>query len=153
MLSVFKAGLVRISPENMHETILFSEMHKNNFDLLRNTVELVFLPVFSKEANLKTWSKKSREDMVDKLSGFSVETKALEGQIKGKTELPLPSKTYINSINNKEKKVNYELIVTMWKKLVKKVLKQDPESILRPDEKPGPINEIEFWQKRNYNLS
>jgi len=40
----------------------------------------------------------------------------------------------------------------MWKKLVKKVLKQDPETIFKTKHNPGPNNEIEFWQKRNENL-
>jgi len=42
---------------------------------------------------------------VDKLSGFSVETKAVEGQVKGKTELPLPTRSYINSLQLKDKKM------------------------------------------------
>jgi hypothetical protein len=42
----------------------------------------------------------------------------------------------------------------MWKKLVKKVLKQDPESSIKKESpNPGPINEIEFWNKRNHNLT
>jgi len=152
IMSVFKAGLVPIDNTNYEHTILFSEISKSNLDLLRKTVEDVFLPVFSKEENLKSWSKKSREDMIDKLSGFSVETKAIVGQINGKTELPLPTKSYINLINKKDKKMIYELNITMWKKLVKKVLKQDPETIFKIKHNPGPNNEIEFWQKRNENL-
>lgn len=93
IITVFKAGLVPIDETNYEHTILFNEVSKNNLDLLRKTVEDVFLPIFSKEDNLKTWSKKSREDMIDKLSGFSVETKAIVGQINGKTELPLPTKS------------------------------------------------------------
>jgi len=53
----------------------------------------------------------------------------------------------------KNKKMIYELNITMWKKLVKKVLKQDPESIFKTVHNPGPIHEIEFWHKRNTNLS
>lgn len=77
----------------MHTSLLFNEVSKSNLDLLRKTVEEVFLPIFSKKENLKTWSQKSREDIIDKLSAFSVEAKAIGGQIKGKTELPLPTQT------------------------------------------------------------
>jgi dynein heavy chain len=132
---------------------MFNEVSKTNLDLVRKTIEEVFLPIFSKERNLQSWSKKSREDMIDKLSGFSVETKAIEGQIKGKTELPLPTRSYMESIPLiKDKKMIYELNITMWKKLVKKVLKQDPESIFKTVTNAGPIHEIEFWSKRNDNL-
>jgi len=93
IISVFKAGLVSIDQSNYEQTIIFNEVSKSNLDLLRKTVEEVFLPIFSKEENLKSWSKKSREDMIDKLSGFSVETKAIVGQINGRTELPLPTKS------------------------------------------------------------
>jgi len=91
--SVFKAGLLPVKKDNYTSTLLFNEVSRSNLDLLRKTIEEVFLPLFSNRENLPSWSKKSREDMVDKLSGFSVETKAVEGQIKGKTELPLPSKS------------------------------------------------------------
>lgn len=104
--SIFKAGTLPIKKDNYNSTLLFNEVNKSNLDLLRKTIEEVFLPVFSKRENLPSWSKKSREDMVDKLSGFSVETKAVEGQIKGKTELPLPSKSYINNLSQvKDKKM------------------------------------------------
>lgn len=59
----------------------------------------------------------------------------------------------MNTIANpKEKKMIWELNITLWKKLVKKVLKQDPESIFKTEVNPGPINEIEFWHKRFQNL-
>mmetsp|Transcript_71948 Transcript_71948/g.155391 ORF Transcript_71948/g.155391 Transcript_71948/m.155391 type:complete len:114 (-) Transcript_71948:1078-1419(-) len=93
IISVFKAGMVAVTRENCGKTLLFNEVSKSNLDLLRKTIEDVFLPVFSRQTNLPTWSMKSRLDMIDKLSGFSVESKAIEGQIKGQTELPLPPKT------------------------------------------------------------
>jgi hypothetical protein len=56
----------------------------------------VFIPAFSykikdsDDGNPTNWSQKSREDMIDKLSSMSVETVAIEGQVQGNTELPLP---------------------------------------------------------------
>jgi len=45
------------------------------------------------------------------------------------------------------------VIITKWKKLVKKVLKQDSESIFEADQKAGPLEEIKFWDKRKDNLN
>jgi dynein heavy chain len=142
-----------VTKENGNDTILINEVSKSNLNLLRITVEDVFLPLFSKKENLKNWSKKSRYDVIDKLASFCVETKVIVGQIKGKTELPLPTQQYLNSIeDDKDKKIIFELNITMWKKLVKKVLKQDRESIFKTEDNPGPMNEIDFWYKRGMNL-
>lgn len=91
--------------------------------------------------------------MIDKLSSMSVETVAIEGQVQGNTELPLPIASYMESLAPKDKKQIYEVIITKWKKLVKKVLKQDSESIFETNQKAGPLEEIKFWDKRKDNLN
>jgi len=85
-------------------------MSKTNLEQMRRTLEAVFIPAFSfkaqpsDEGNLQNWSQKSREDMIDKLSSMSVETKAIEGQVEGNTDLPLPIASYMNSLQPKDKK-------------------------------------------------
>jgi dynein heavy chain len=138
---------------------MFNEMRKTDLDQMRRTLEAVFIPAFSfkngesDEGNLRNWSQKSREDMIDKLSSMSVETKAIEGQVLGNTELPLPIASYMDSLAPKDKKQIYEVIITKWKKLVKKVLKQDSETIFDSDQKAGPLEEIKFWDNRKDNLN
>lgn len=146
--AVFKAGTEPVTRDNMRTSIMFNEMSKTNLDQMRRTLEAVFIPAFSykikeaDEGNLRNWSKKSREDMIDKLSSMSVETKAIEGQVHGNTELPLPIASYMDSLAPKDKKQIYEVIITKWKKLVKKVLKQDSETIFDSNQKAGPLEEI-----------
>jgi len=159
VLTVFRAGIEPVTRDNKHETLMFNEMRKTDLDQMRRTLEEVFIPAFSfkagvsDEGNLRNWSQKSREDMIDKLSSMSVETKAIEGQVLGNTELPLPIASYMDSLQPKDKKQIYEVIITKWKKLVKKVLKQDSESIFDADQKAGPLEEIKFWDKRKDNLN
>ena len=59
----------------------------------------------------------------------------------------------MNSLQPKEKKQIYEMIITKWKKLVKIVLEQDSESIFDADQNAGPLEEIKFWNKRKDNLN
>lgn len=159
VLSVFRAGSVPVTRDNMDTTLMFNEMNRANLEQMRRTLENVFIPAFSykitesDEGNLVNWSQKAREDMIDKLSSMSVETVAIAGQVMGNTELPLPIESYMKSLPPKDKKQIYEVIITKWKKLVKKVLKQDSESIFETNQKAGPLEEIKFWDKRKDNLS
>jgi len=99
VLTVFRAGTEPVTFDNRHKTLMFNEMRKTDLDQMRRTLEAVFIPAFSfkngesDEGNLRNWSQKSREDMIDKLSSMCVETKAIEGQVLGNTELPLPTKS------------------------------------------------------------
>jgi hypothetical protein len=97
VMCVFKAGSEPLTRDNMDKTLMFNEMNRTNLDQMRRTLENVFIPAFTftkeksaDESNLTNWSQKSREDMIDKLSSMSVETVAIEGQVQGNTELPLP---------------------------------------------------------------
>lgn len=159
VLCMFIAGSAPLTRDNMEKNLMFNEMNRTNLDQMRRTLESVFIPAFSykikdsDDGNLTNWSQKSREDMIDKLSSMSVETVAIEGQVQGNTELPLPIASYMDSLAPKDKKQIYEVIITKWKKLVKKVLKQDSESIFETNQKAGPLEEIKFWDKRKDNLN
>lgn len=59
----------------------------------------------------------------------------------------------MDSLVPKDKKQIYEVMITKWKKLVKKVLKQDSESIFETNQKAGPLEEIKFWDNRKDNLN
>ena len=71
------------------------------------------------------------------------------------TLLPLPSEKIIYSrdISEKDKSQIFEQRIITWTKQIKKVLDTEPEQILKKDEHPNPLYEIQFWRKKSENLN
>ena len=46
-----------------------------------------------------------------------------------------------------------ETAVVTWTRQIKNVLKLDPEQVLKSGTHPGPLEEIEFWEKKATNLN
>jgi dynein heavy chain len=75
----------------------------------------------------------------------------------GETLLPLPpDDVYTNMEKNQQDKESIHVLETAviaWTRQIKDILKQEPESVLKGDEHPGPSAEIEFWASKSTNLN
>lgn len=120
---------------------------------MKRLLEEIFLPVFSNKSNMPNWSDKSKNDIIDKLQGFIARTSETVGYVNGKTELPMPTKNYIESKSDTDKKGTLEGSVIMWQKQIKKILKLEPEVTFKTQVNPGPLSEINFWKSKAFNLN
>lgn len=77
------------------------------------------------------------------------------GLIKGRTMLPLPSHklTSSDTTPDKDKAHVFEGSIINWTKHIKNVLKLEPEQVLKNGDDPGPLKELEFWEKKAGNLN
>lgn len=68
--------------------------------------------------------------------------------------LPLPPSEVTQSEKtlSKEKTQVLETAIIHWTKQIKNVLRQDPENALKEGKHPGPLAEIDFWDKQADNL-
>jgi dynein heavy chain len=68
--------------------------------------------------------------------------------------LPLPPAEVTQSEKtlSKEKSQVLETAIIHWTKQIKNVLKMDPENALKNGNNPGPLAEIDFWEKQALNL-
>ena len=75
--------------------------------------------------------------------------------IKGRIMLPLPSHklTTSDSIPDKDKAHIFEVYIINSTKHIKNVLKLEPEQVLKNGDDPGPLKELEFWEKKAGNLN
>jgi dynein heavy chain len=77
------------------------------------------------------------------------------GLINGQTMLPMPSAKLVasESTPDKDKAHIFESSIITWTKQIKNVLKLEPEQALKQGNDPGPLTELEFWEKKANNLN
>jgi len=92
---------------------------------------------------------------MEKFNNYIAQAYVLMGLIKGRTMLPLPSHKLTTSDNtpDKDKAHVFEGSIINWTKHIKNVLKLEPEQVLKNGDDPGPLKELEFWEKKASNLN
>ena len=95
------------------------------------------------------------KDLMEKFHSFLAYTYVTIGQVKGRCLLPLPPSevTQSDKTSSKDKTHVLETAIIHWTKQIRNVLKQDPENALKSGNNPGPLTEIDFWQKQSENLN
>ena len=92
---------------------------------------------------------------MEKFNSYVAQVYVINGQIRGRTMLPLPSHklTSNDTTPDKDKAHVFESSIITWTKQIKNVLKLEPEQALKQGNNPGPLVEIEFWENKAANLN
>ena len=95
------------------------------------------------------------KDLMEKFNNYIAQIFVINGLIKGRTWLPLPSHKLTTSdvTPDKDKAYAFESSIITWTKQIKNVLKLEPEMILKIEKDPGPLRELEFWKSKADNLN
>jgi dynein heavy chain len=69
--------------------------------------------------------------------------------------LPMPSAKLVSSEStpDKDKAHIFESSIITWTKQIKNILKLEPEQALKQGNDPGPLTELELWEKKANNLN
>ena len=113
------------------------------------------MPVMSNPLNMMGWSDLVSKDLMDKFHVFLAHTYVTIGQVRGRTQLPLPPNDVTSSekTSSKDKAQLLEGAIVHWTRQIKNVLKQDPEGALKTGNNPDPLTEIAFWNNKSENLN
>ena len=155
-LVILKANRgIEINNENAQSELVFTELLRNALENMSIISQEGYLPIISNRANQQGWSEDVAKDLMEKVHGFLSSVYVTIGQVRGKTLLPLPPEnvTTSTSTSSKDKAHILEGAIITWIKQIKNVLKQEPESLLKQDRNPNPIEEIEFWRGKADNLN
>lgn len=144
-----------LGDDDVDARVSFFELNKNVLENLQAIAGEVFLPVLKNPRNQTSWSELVSKDLMDKFNVFLAQIQVTNGQIKGKTNLPLPPKDITTDTvkSNKDKAHILEASINTWTRQIKNVLKLDPESALKAGKDPGPLTELKFWEAKRDNLN
>lgn len=88
---------MHIDEKNCAQEILFMEVNRQILENLYTLCNEVYLPVLGNPANVMDMSELVSKDLMDKFHGFLSYTYVTLGQVKGRTQLPLPPNDVISS--------------------------------------------------------
>ncbi|KAM9352911.1 dynein axonemal heavy chain 11 [Symphorus nematophorus] len=159
---ILKKTLVPINAENYRELLLFGLLSPSTLLQLSSTVEQVCVPVLSNNKNHQMWPNLMSEDIMRHVESMCSKTSIVQGQVLGKTVLPVPTATdwIENSYSTLKRYNNYdralahalETQVISWTNLIQKILKEDSSDLLLTGCNPGPKAELKFWASRKSNI-
>ncbi|KAM8734967.1 dynein axonemal heavy chain 11 [Acanthopagrus schlegelii] len=159
---ILKKAVVSINAENYRELLLFGLLSPSPLQQLSNTVEQVCAPLLSNSKNHLMWPNLMSEDIIRHVESICCKTSVVQGQVLGKTVLPIPATTdwIENSYNSLKMYNNYdralahaiETQVINWTNLIQKTLKEDSSDLLLTGFNPGPDAELKFWASRQSNI-
>uniref|UniRef100_UPI0037E727D7 dynein axonemal heavy chain 11 n=1 Tax=Semicossyphus pulcher TaxID=241346 RepID=UPI0037E727D7 len=159
---ILKKTNVAVTAENYKEHLLFGLLSPSLLRQLSSTVEQVCVPLLSNNKNHHMWPNLMSEDIIRHAESMCNKTSVVQGQILGKTILPIPTETnwIANSYSTLKMYNNYdralahaiETQVINWTNLIQKILKEDSLDLLMTGCNPGPDAELKFWASRKSNL-
>jgi len=143
-----------LTKETVQQSLVFLELTRDVHQHCYLLFQEVLGPVFQNTENQKGWTDLITKDLMEKYNNFIAQTFVMIGLINGKTMLPMPSPKLVNSdILDKDKAHIFESSIITWTKQIKNILKLEPEQALKQGGDPGPLTELEFWEKKASNLN
>uniref|UniRef100_A0A671UPK5 Dynein axonemal heavy chain 11 n=1 Tax=Sparus aurata TaxID=8175 RepID=A0A671UPK5_SPAAU len=122
----------------------------------------VCAPLLSNSKNHLMWPNLMSEDIIRHVESICSKTSVVQGQVLGKTVLPIPATTdwiensykAFKMYNNYDRALAHaiETQVINWTNLIQKTLKEDSSDILLTGCNPGPDAELKFWASRQSNI-
>uniref|UniRef100_A0A3B5KZ49 Dynein, axonemal, heavy chain 11 n=1 Tax=Xiphophorus couchianus TaxID=32473 RepID=A0A3B5KZ49_9TELE len=112
-------------------------------------------PILTNGKNHPMWPTLISEDISRHVESMCSMTSVVQGQVLGKTVLPIPTATgWMERYENYDRTLAHtiETQVIMWSSLIQKILKQDSSDLLQTGCNPEPDVEIRFWAFRKSNL-
>ena len=151
-----------IGPENVAQSVIFSEISRNVIDNFSGLCNSIYQTVLDNPQNQKDWSDLINRDFMDKFHAFQATLSVTAGLVDGKTLLPLAPKEALLGVDenmpilsnvSKEKVHVLETFIVTWTKQIRTVLLQDPEKVHAPNVRAEPLHEIQFWRSKSANLA
>ncbi|XP_076016721.1 dynein axonemal heavy chain 11 [Genypterus blacodes] len=159
---VLKSRAVPIHSENYRDLLSFGLLCPSPLTQLSNIVKQICVPLLSNKKNHKTWPAVMSEDILRHVENISSRTSVVQGQVLGKTLLPVPAQRawMENSLHtfkmydshNRMVAHTLESHVITWTNLIQKVLKEDSSDVLVAGDHPDPTAEMNFWASRKSNI-
>ncbi|XP_034084207.1 dynein heavy chain 11, axonemal [Gymnodraco acuticeps] len=159
---ILKKRVALITSDNCRELLLFGLQSPSPLLQLSSTVEQVCVPLLSNNKNHHTWPTLLSEDIIRHVENMCSKTSVVQGQVLGKSVLPIPAATdwVENAFSNFKMYNNYdralahaiESQVINWSNIIQKILKEDSSDLLITGSNPGPDAELKFWASRKANI-
>uniref|UniRef100_A0A3B4YI13 Dynein axonemal heavy chain 11 n=1 Tax=Seriola lalandi dorsalis TaxID=1841481 RepID=A0A3B4YI13_SERLL len=124
----------------------------------------VCVPLLSNNKNHQMWPNLMSEDIIRHVENICSITSVVQGQVLGKTVLPVPTATdwmensyiciFTLRYNNHDRTLAHaiETQVINWTNLIQKILKEDSSDLFMTGCNPGPDIELKFWASRKNNV-
>lgn len=139
--------------EDIIQDLTFCELSQEPLQHLEMLIREIYLPLIGNPANQSGIGEVQAKEIQEMLHGFLANVSITLGQTEGRTCLPLPVVDFTGPITSKDKIHFLEGAVISWTKQIKRILKQDPEKLLKHGSNPTPDKEIEFWKSKAANLN
>nr|XP_029133801.1 dynein heavy chain 11, axonemal-like [Labrus bergylta] len=159
---ILKKTVAAVTPENFRQLLVFGLLSPSLLLQLTCTVEQVCFPLLSNNKNHQMWPNFMSEDIIRHIERMCCKTSVIQGQVLGKTILPVPSATdwtdnsnsTIKMYNNYDRALAHaiETLIINWTNVIQKILKEDSSDIIMTDCNPGPNAELTFWASRKKNI-
>jgi dynein heavy chain, axonemal len=76
---------------NIKDALLYGDLSYSPLDQLSAILDELLVPVFNNSHNQTEWPKVISDDLIRHINNLKNKTYVISGQIKGKTQLPIPS--------------------------------------------------------------
>ena len=149
------------------DALLYGELSTEPLAHLRRLLAEVFVPVMVNPANQEGWGEVACKDIMDKVYRLLADVTITLGRTRGQTWLPLPPATTTAALSSsaaatsgligggRKNEQVYLLETTLihWTRLIREILKRDPETLLKQGYNPTPDAELHFWRERAADLN
>ena len=155
MLYFLKTKSQALPGDNYERSVLIGDMTEDSLKHLNEVAQYIYMPLLSNPNNQKAWSELVAKDVMDNLHTFLANIQIEIGRTEGQTILPLPADEDLAEkpiTTSKERIHVLEGCLITWTKQIKKVLKRDPEDLLKSFDNPGPLTELDFWHSKSADL-
>ncbi|MED6234546.1 hypothetical protein ATANTOWER_026276 [Ataeniobius toweri] len=159
---ILKKRTTAINSENYRGLLTFGVLSASPLMQLSCAIQQVCGPLLTDGKNHPMWPNLISEDINRHVDSMCSMTSVVQGQVLGKTVLPIPTTTcwMETSYNTFKMYENYdrtlahtiETQVISWSSLIQKLLQQHSSDLLQKGCIPGPSAEIRFWASRKNNL-
>eukprot|EP01135_Chromosphaera_perkinsii_P008680 Nk52_evm13s1444 gene=Nk52_evmTU13s1444 len=140
--------------EDLPKDLNYGDLSYKPLEQLSVLVEELSLSILSNPENQRKWPLVVAEDILKHFEKLKGDVFVINGKVKGKTLLPLPSREPA-SMKNIDKSLLHavESAVIEWTHHIKDVLKSNSLQPLVDGLQPGPLVEIDFWAAKASNLT
>ncbi|KAM6995333.1 dynein axonemal heavy chain 11 [Tautogolabrus adspersus] len=159
---IMKKTVVTVTAENFRQLLLFGLLSPSLPLQLIRTVEQVCFPLLSNNKNHQMWPNLMSEDIIRHVERMCCKTSVIQGQVLGKTILPVPSATdwtensnsSIKMCNNYDRALAHaiETLIINWTNVIQNILKEDSSDVIMTGCNPGRNAELTFWASRKNNI-
>ncbi|CAF3393401.1 unnamed protein product [Rotaria sp. Silwood1] len=150
----------------LRDVIMYGDLSTSPVDQLSAMVDELLIPLLQNPSNNEAWPKVLSQDILRHALGIKNKVHILNGQMKGKTLLPVPAGTerVADDTTNGQQENGHaatvdsnllhaiESVVIEWSHQVQDVLKKDSSQALLDGGSPLPGVEVDFWRSRYNNL-